>query len=94
MGEEVLAETGRERNAELLRSLADAMADPLRGRILAQLLGIRGQLDSVPAMLASVNREAELLDNVGADTDSETESDAATEPTDDDEVPETAPATS
>ncbi len=66
----------------------------LRGRILAQLLGIRGQLDSVPAMLASVNREAELLDNVGADTDSETESDAATEPTNDDEVPETAPATS
>jgi flagellar motility protein MotE (MotC chaperone) len=34
----------------------------LRGRILAQLLGIRGQLDSVPAMLASVNRESELLD--------------------------------
>jgi cell division septum initiation protein DivIVA len=35
----------------------------LRGRVLAQLLGIRGQLDSVPAMLASVNREAELLDS-------------------------------
>ena len=35
----------------------------LRSRILAQLLGIRGQLDSVPAMLASVNRESELLDN-------------------------------
>ena len=34
----------------------------LRGRVLAQLLGIRGQLDSVPAMLASVNRESELLD--------------------------------
>lgn len=36
----------------------------LRGRVLAQLLGIRGQLDSVPAMLASVNREGELLDGV------------------------------
>lgn len=35
----------------------------LRSRVLAQLLGIRGQLDSVPAMLASVNRESELLDN-------------------------------
>ena len=34
----------------------------LRSRVLAQLLGIRGQLDSVPAMLASVNRESELLD--------------------------------
>ncbi|WP_235870585.1 coiled-coil domain-containing protein [Rhodococcus xishaensis] len=33
----------------------------LRSRVLAQLLGIRGQLDSVPAMLASVNREADLL---------------------------------
>jgi cell division septum initiation protein DivIVA len=46
----------------------------LRGRILAQLLGIRGQLDSVPAMLASVNREGELLDGKadsqrGRDTD-------------------------
>ncbi|MFH5207103.1 hypothetical protein [Antrihabitans spumae] len=35
----------------------------LRGRVLAQLLGVRGQLDSVPAMLASVNRESELLDS-------------------------------
>ena len=34
----------------------------LRGRVLSQLIGIRGQLDSVPAMLASVNREVELLD--------------------------------
>ena len=35
----------------------------LRGRVLSQLIGIRGQLDSVPAMLASVNREGELLDS-------------------------------
>ncbi|MGB2947861.1 MAG: hypothetical protein WBB99_02835, partial [Rhodococcus sp. (in: high G+C Gram-positive bacteria)] len=38
----------------------------LRSRVLAQLLGIRGQLDSVPAMLASVNRESELLDGSDA----------------------------
>ncbi|MFE5286604.1 hypothetical protein ACFRAQ_16700 [Nocardia sp. NPDC056611] len=43
------------------KELAEEMR-VLRGRVLAQLLGIRGQLDSVPAMLAAVNRESELLD--------------------------------
>ncbi|WP_194819562.1 hypothetical protein [Nocardia sp. XZ_19_385] len=45
------------------KELAEEMR-VLRGRVLAQLLGIRGQLDSVPAMLAAVNRESELLDGV------------------------------
>jgi cell division septum initiation protein DivIVA len=49
------------------RKIANAQAvaeelRTLRDRILAQLIGVRGQLDSVPAMLAPVGREPELLD--------------------------------
>jgi DNA repair exonuclease SbcCD ATPase subunit len=60
----------------------------LRGRVLAQLLGVRGQLDSVPAMLASVNRESELLDSavergatnvVSKDDDTDTDTTVALE---------------
>lgn len=50
-----------ERKIAHAKELAEEMR-VLRGRVLAQLLGIRGQLDSVPAMLAAVNRESELLD--------------------------------
>ncbi|WP_327113176.1 hypothetical protein OHB12_30795 [Nocardia sp. NBC_01730] len=52
-----------ERKIAHAKELAEEMR-VLRGRVLAQLLGIRGQLDSVPAMLAAVNRESELLDGV------------------------------
>lgn len=56
-----------ERKIAHARELAEELR-VLRGRVLAQLLGIRGQLDSVPAMLASVNRESELLDGGTPDT--------------------------
>ncbi|MEV0251399.1 hypothetical protein AB0H76_32730 [Nocardia sp. NPDC050712] len=52
-----------ERKIAHAKELAEEMR-VLRGRVLAQLLGIRGQLDSVPAMLAAVNRESELLDGI------------------------------
>ncbi|KOS53105.1 hypothetical protein [Rhodococcus rhodochrous] len=47
----------------------------LRGRILSQLDGVRGQLEAVPSMLAAVTREGELLDR-DRDTTSTTEGDA------------------
>jgi hypothetical protein len=59
-----------ERRIAHAKELAEELRT-LRGRVLSQLIGIRGQLDSVPAMLASVNREVELLDTPTAAPDLE-----------------------
>lgn len=53
------------REAEERIAAAKAKAEEvrqLRSRMLAQLSGLRSQLDEVPALLAAVHREGELLD--------------------------------
>ncbi|MDX5451364.1 MAG: hypothetical protein LPK27_01210, partial [Rhodococcus sp. (in: high G+C Gram-positive bacteria)] len=51
----------------------------LRGRILSQLDGVRGQLEAVPSMLAAVTREGELLDRDRDASTTDGDTDATTE---------------